>query len=338
MARDDLFAEEGQMPTMSFGDHLDELRSRLILALLGLVVGIVITLIPPLNLGQLVLTEMQEPAKVALAKYDAQRAQERAKKAQAAKEFLPPVVSRIDAADFAAAVSRIYPELKPADPETLKDLKIEIPIRPAKDAMILAVDDVEQKRGALITLSPLEPMSIFFFVCVVVGLVIASPWVFYQAWAFVAAGLYRHERLYVTKFLPMSIGLFLLGVMICFFGVLPLTLSFLIEFSVWIGSETTWRLEDWMSFATMLPLVFGLCFQTPLVMLFLERIGLMSANDFRKKRKMAIMVMLVVGAVLTPGQDPYSMVLLAAPMLLLYELGIILIGTRKTKAPAEATF
>ena len=169
-------------------------------------------------------------------------------------------------------------------------------------------------------------MTIFFMVCVITGLVIASPWVFYQAWAFVAAGLYRHEQHYVKKFLPMSLGLFLTGVFLCFFGVLPITLSFLLEFNVWLGVEPTLRLADWMSFATMLPLVFGVCFQTPLIMLFVERIGALTADDFRAKRKVAILVMVIAGAVLTPGQDPFSMCLLAAPMIVLYEVGIILIG------------
>ena len=130
-------------------------------------------------------------------------------------------------------------------------------------------------------------------VCLVTGLVIASPWVFYQLWAFVAAGLYRHERHYVTKFLPFSLGLFLAGVFLCFFGVLPVTLSFLLEFNVWLGIEPTLRISEWMSFATILPLVFGVCFQTPLIMLFLERIGIFTADDFRAKRKFAILIMVI---------------------------------------------
>ena len=144
-----------------------------------------------------------------------------------------------------------------------------------------------EQRKPLISLAPLETMTIFFMVCLVTGLVIASPWVFYQVWAFVAAGLYRHERHYVTKFLPFSLGLFLSGVFLCFFGVLPITLSFLLEFNVWLGIEPTLRLSDWMSFATILPLVFGLCFQTPLIMLFLAWIGIFTAADFRAKRKFA---------------------------------------------------
>ena len=69
-------------------------------------------------------------------------------------------------------------------------------------------------------------------VALVSGLVLASPWVFYQGWAFVAAGLYRHERRYVKKFLPFSLGLFLTGVFLCFFFVLPITLTFLLQFNV----------------------------------------------------------------------------------------------------------
>ena len=111
---------------------------------------------------------------------------------------------------------------------------------------------------------------IFFKVCLVTGLVLSSPWAFYQVWAFIAAGLYRRERMFVYKFLPYSLGLFLAGVFLCFFVVLPLTLRFLLEFNVWLGVTPMLRLNDWMGFATVLPLVFGLCFQTPLVMLFLS--------------------------------------------------------------------
>ena len=113
---------------------------------------------------------------------------------------------------------------------------------------------------------------IYFGVCMVTGLVIASPWVFYQIWAFIAAGLYRHERHYVKKFIPFSLGLFLGGGFLCFFFVLPYTLQFLLEFNVWLGIEPTLRISEWISFATILPLVFGVCFQTPLVMMLLDRI------------------------------------------------------------------
>jgi sec-independent protein translocase protein TatC len=90
-----------------------------------------------------------------------------------------------------------------------------------------------------------------------------------------------------------------------------------------------------MSFATILPLIFGVSFQTPLIMLFLERIHIFTVDDFRAKRKMSILVITIAAAVLTPGQDPFSMLLLAIPMILLYELGIVMIG-RNRSAESEA--
>src|SRR5580698_592270 len=139
--------------------------------------------------------------------------------------------------------------------------------------------------------------------------------------------LFAEERSMVTMSL---LGLFLTGVFLCFFVVLPLTLRFLLEFNVWIGVTPMLRLSDWMSFATILPVVFGLCFQTPLVMLFLSMIGIFTAADYRSKRRFAVLVIVIAAAVLTPGPDVSTMLLLTIPMLLLYELGILLVGKGET--------
>ncbi|MFM7129362.1 MAG: twin-arginine translocase subunit TatC, partial [bacterium] len=158
----------------------------------------------------------------------------------------------------------------------------------------------------------------------------------YQAWAFVAAGLYRHERAYVKKYLPFSIFLLLSGVLMCFYVILPVTLSILLEFNVWLGIEPMLKLNEWISFATILPLVFGLCFQTPLVMLFLSAIGIFGVEDYRSKRKIALMIMVVIAAVLTPGPDVFSQLMLAVPMYALYELGIVLVNSNGTRLPARS--
>jgi sec-independent protein translocase protein TatC len=330
----DLFAEEQEMPAMSFGEHIEELRARLILALTGLMIGVIATFIPPVNLGQRIMTKLGEPAKGALKSFYEGRAKIRSEEAKKTSALTPVVEAVIPADRFVAELLRIAPKLDLPAPAELKDQTVKLPIRHAESGMILTVEGSAEQRDALVSLAPLETMTIFFMVCLVSGLVLASPWVFYQVWAFVAAGLYRHERHYVTKFLPISLGLFLTGVFICFFGVLPITLSFLLEFNVWLGIEPTLRLADWMSFATILPLVFGVCFQTPLVMLFLERIGVFTVEDYKKKRKIAILIIVVAGAVLTPGQDPFSQCLLAGPMILLYEMGILLVGRNKKRTPA----
>lgn len=322
---------------MSFGDHIEELRLRLILALYGLVIGVVITLLPGINLGKRIMTKMEEPAQQALTDFYNDQAERRAEVADAGGVVSETAQAIIPADAFLTELGKIAPGLQLPDAQSVKDKTLTFPMRYMESGIIKIVNQGMRPSNALISLAPLETMTIFFMVCLVAGLVIASPWVFYQLWAFIAAGLYRHERHYVTKFLPFSLGLFLSGVFLCFFAVLPVTLSFLLEFNVWLGIEPTLRLADWMSFATILPLVFGICFQTPLVMLFLALIGIFNVDDFRSKRRIAILIMMIAGAVLTPSSDPFSMLMLAVPMILLYELGIVMVARRKLGSEASPT-
>jgi len=326
------------MVTMSFGEHLEELRVRLILALAGLFVGLIIVFLPPFYIGKRVMESMEAPAKAALTDFYRSEYDKKATAAEAAAETSDAVRAEIPADSFVEALRGVAPDLKLPDAEALKGRTLDFPLRyKLVDVIKLSERSVYQVDNSLISLGPLETPMIFFMVCLVSGLVVASPWVFYQIWAFVAAGLYRHERNYVMKFLPMSLGLFISGVVICFLWVLPLTLAFLLDFNIWLGVAPTLRLSEWMSFATILPLVFGIAFQTPMVMLFLQRIGIFTVDDYRSKRKIAILIITVAAAVLTPGQDPISMSLLAAPMILLYELGIILISRGSgANVPARA--
>jgi len=328
----DLFAEEKSMTTMSFGEHIEELRVRLILALIGLFVGVIVVFIPPLDIGWRVMKKMEEPAKIALAEFYRAEYDKKARQAEDEKAVTPKLQAVLDAGSFVTELKKIAPKLELPESGTLGGLTLNLPVQFFASDMIKAVEgSTVQIDQSLVSLAPLETLTIFFMVCLVSGLVLASPWVFYQIWAFVAAGLYRHERRYVKKYLPFSLGLFLTGVFLCFLFVLPITLKFLLQFNVWLGVAPTLRLSEWMGFATILPLIFGVSFQTPLVMLFLERISVFTVADFRAKRKMAILVITIAAAVLTPGQDPFSMLLLAVPMILLYELGIVLIGHNRRK-------
>ena len=328
----DLFAEEQTMVTMSFGEHIEELRVRLILALAGLFVGVIVAFIPFLDLGWRVMKSMEAPAADALERFYRNEYDKKAKLAEDAKENSPPLEAVIPADSFFKALKDIAPKLEIPPVDQLKGKTLSFPLQYNQSTLIKATQSsTVMIDKTLISLGPLETITIYFMVCLVTGLVLVSPWVFYQGWAFVAAGLYRHERHYVQKYLPISIGLFLTGVILCFGFVLPITLGFLLEFNVWLGVAPTLRLSEWMSFATILPLVFGIAFQTPLIMLFLERIGIFTAADFRAKRKISILIITVAAAVLTPGQDPFSMTLLAVPMILLYELGILLVGRNKKR-------
>jgi sec-independent protein translocase protein TatC len=331
----DLFTEEKTMATMSFGDHIEELRVRLILALLGLFFGLVVVFLPPLDIAWWVMKSMEGPAKVALddfyrAEYEKKTKEAQAKEAAGDESVRPLLQATVEAGTFIDELKKIAPKLELPQSEAVKGQTLILPLRFSAAGMIetVKISTVHIDQG-LVSLAPLETLTIFFMVGLVSGLVVASPWVFYQGWAFVAAGLYRHERRYVKQYLPFSLGLFLTGVFLCFLLVLPVTLKFLLQFNVWLGVAPTLRLSEWMGFATILPLIFGLSFQTPLVMLFVERIGIFTIDDFRAKRKIAILVITVAAAVLTPGQDPFSMLLLACPMIVLYEVGILLIGHNK---------
>src|ERR1700687_812623 len=106
--------------------------------------------------------------------------------------------------------------------------------------------------------------------------------------------------------------------------VIPKAIEALLWFNQWLNVEPNMRLDEWLSFAVMMPLVFGASFQVPLVMLFLERMGILTVADYRSKRRIAIFLMAIFAAVITPTPDVVNFSLLWIPMCLLYELGILL--------------
>src|SRR5262249_23128998 len=101
------------------------------------------------------------------------------------------------------------------------------------------------------TLGIAEAFMVYFKVCLVCGLVLGSPWIFYQLWMFVAAGLYPHEKKLVHVYLPFSLGLFLAGVFMCEIVVIPQAIKILLEFNEWLGLEPELRISEWLSFAIM---------------------------------------------------------------------------------------
>jgi sec-independent protein translocase protein TatC len=199
-----------------------------------------------------------------------------------------------------------------------------------ENPMFLAADQQEAVRQFLdldnpTTLNVQEAFFVWFKVCIVCGIVLGSPWIFWQIWMFVAAGLYPHEKRLVHVYLPISLFLFLAGVFVCELFVIPKAIEALLWFNEWLGFKPDMRLNEWLGFAIFMPIVFGLSFQTPLVMLFLHRLGIMNADSFKSKRSYAWFAMAVFAAVVTPSVDALSMLFLWVPMCMLFELGIILI-------------
>lgn len=171
------------------------------------------------------------------------------------------------------------------------------------------------------SLNPTESFLIWIKAGMIAGLLIASPWVLYQLWTFVAAGLYPHEKKYVHVFLPTSLALFFSGAALAFGFVFQPVLAFLFTFNAQMGIDPQPRINEWLSFVLFLPLGFGIAFQLPLVMLFLNRINVFSVDAYLGKWRIAVMAIFALSMVLTPA-DPISMILLAVPLTGLYFLGI----------------
>jgi sec-independent protein translocase protein TatC len=322
---DDFFADT----RMSFGDHIEELRSHLIRAIAGFFVGMAVSLL----LGKMVVDFITAPVEAQLMKFYERRTAKIKQELEEGSKPLDilnkptPMPTAIPRSAFRDLLRRegvqVAENQGGADDELIS---VPLLIRPLEwSIQAQAATRLVQKPPQLSTMSIMEAFMVWVKVCAFTGLVLSSPWVFYQLWAFVAAGLYPHEKRYVHVYLPVSLGLFLVGVFVCEFLVLPKAIDGLLWFNEWLGLEPDLRLNEWLSFALLLPLVFGLAFQTPLVMLFLAKIGVFDADSFRKKRKVAWFVMAIFAAVFTPA-DAISMLLMWAPMCLLYELGILMVS------------
>jgi sec-independent protein translocase protein TatC len=165
--------------------------------------------------------------------------------------------------------------------------------------------------------------------------VLGSPWIFFQIWSFVAVGLYPHEKRLVNVYLPFSVILFVIGALTCQFLVIPKAVGALLWFNKWLGMAPQLRFNEWLSFAIMMPLVFGISFQLPLVMMFLERIGVTSVPMYLGYWKIAFLCIHILAAFLMPTPDIISMELLAIPLFGLYGLGILLCKLNPSSAESE---
>ena len=157
-------------------------------------------------------------------------------------------------------------------------------------------------------------------VSVYAGLVVASPWVFYQLWMFVAAGLYRHERRVVMWAIPFSVLLFVAGAAFAVWISGP-AIRFFLGFADTLGVVPIVTLEAYISFMTNLLLAFGMVFQVPLAVLVLAKAGLIRQATLAKYRRHIIVALAIIAALLAPP-DALSMILMLMPMWLLYELGV----------------
>lgn len=174
----------------------------------------------------------------------------------------------------------------------------------------------------LALLSYSEAFFSYLKLSLMLGLVAALPWVTFEMWKFIAAGLFDKERKAVRPFLPVAFLLMASGVTFAYTVLIPVGLSFLGGYGDPELLQATFTLKEYLNLVFTLILGMGIVFQLPLVMIFLTRSGLMEISTFREYRKYAILGAVLVGAMLTPP-DVVTQLLMAGPLVILYELGII---------------
>jgi sec-independent protein translocase protein TatC len=245
--------QENELKSMSLGDHLEELRARLILALAGLVLASIIGFI-------------------------------------AGRWFLHLILL-----PYELAMERANLELQ------------------------------------LLAVKPAEKFLAYMKASLVLGVLISSPWLFYQVWAFVAAGLYKHERKFVKIVAPASSLLFIAGVLFFLLVIAPMVFKFFMLFDPGIQYVNYQpSLTESLNFVLLLALVFGLAFQTPIAIVFSERMGLVTVETLCRVRKYVLLAAFVVGAIATPP-DVVSQIALAVPLYILYEASIVVCRFWKKK-------
>lgn len=324
---------------MSFGAHLDELR----IALFKCVIVMVLCFFAGLYFSKGVVDYIQTPLKASLTKYyedkevadlaeriakenDRETASEEDKEKAAAAIANNRLLHEerfIDLNALLYAIEQQHPDLLPGDNHG-KPYKPGDTIDKSKLLkLMLYYPSSEDPRVRVIGLSVIEAFMMYIKAAFLVGLLLASPFLFFFIWQFVAAGLYPHERYYVYIFMPFSLVLFISGVCLAFFAVLKFVLDFLFTFNASMGIDPDPRIGEWVSFVLMLPIGFGIAFQLPLVMLFLNRIGVFSVQNYIEKWRLSVLIIAVSSAILTPA-DPTSMVFLCVPLIFLYFGGIML--------------
>lgn len=373
----DLFSDT----TMSFGDHLEALRSHLWRAVAGVFIGCVLCLF----IGEKIVAVIRYPLDKALEPHGVKlkddtggrnplsvfwaklRGQELPKPAVPEPEGPPqdPVAIRevtgtmtvdVPVSELLRSLHQALPNQFPAPPAPVVKPAAEVETEPPATAStdqtageatatpaaetatppkeptvkltltspaLREIQQVVLDMRKPVALSPQEPFMIYLKVSGLAGLVLASPWVFYQLWLFVAEGLYMHERKYMYLFGSLSLVLFIVGVMFCFWMVLPLVLRFLMTYNEGMGVRLDPRLSEYLTFASILPLMFGIGFQLPLIMVFLERMNIVSIQVFIDKWRISVFAISFISMMLTPP-EPISMMMMMGPMVCLYFMGILL--------------
>lgn len=193
------------------------------------------------------------------------------------------------------------------------------------------------KGHKLVILHPMDAFSIRIQIAFVIGFTVAAPIIGYQLWAFMAPALHKPEKRVVVPVLFAAALLFLAGVALAWFYVLPMSLKWLYGL---VGDtlEPMYAASEYFSFATNLALAFGVAFEVPLLLVALSALGILSARTLNKSRKFAVLFIFIGAAIISPGDAVIATIALAVPLYLLYEVSVVIafIIERRRRARKDA--
>lgn len=181
-----------------------------------------------------------------------------------------------------------------------------------------------------ILIAPTEALTVYFKVVLSAAFIVSFPVMLYELWAFVAPALPRTSRRAVIMWFAFALIFFAGGIVFAYGILLPSALGFLVGFGQGIATPMI-SLSAYMSFAAAIVLVGGMVFEIPLVMGILAEAGLLNIQGLRASRRYAIVLIFILAAIITPTQDPFNMVLFAGPMVLLFEVGVVICAVIETR-------
>lgn len=300
---------EEDLPKMSFGDHLDELRRRLVRSV-GAVVVCVLVLLPF--------------------------------KAQVTEFYVTPYRNTwtrlfIDHCAELEARIKADPNAHPLFHQQLAWVKANGPgivdgTFPDEQMHVVPLHSGFPMQPTLVALGGLDDIWTFMAASLLIGLILAAPIVLYQLWAFIAAGLYQQERRVVLRYFPFAMLLLATGVTFGFTVVVPWGLYFLVQMMDFFGVVPMFAVSQYFSLLLTLTAALGVVFQLPLAMLALQKVGITDGRAMRRQWRYVILGIFVLSAVVTPSPDPFTQLMMAVPMCALYVLGLVLCwrSTKKT--------
>ncbi|MBT4510814.1 MAG: twin-arginine translocase subunit TatC [Chloroflexi bacterium] len=199
----------------------------------------------------------------------------------------------------------------------------------------VADDDIR-----LQAIEPTEVIGTYFKLCINCGIALGAPVILYQIVMFIRPALSIKERRYLYVLLPGMLISFVVGVVFAYFVLLPPAMTFLFKFGSGVA-DIEWRVSNYVNMIVRLLFAIGLCFETPIIMYFLTKIGILTPQRLTRFRRFAIVCAFIIAAIITPTFDPINQTIVAVPLIILYEIGILLSriahrGNHKEEAKVES--